>query len=56
MNAPIANAPIADASALGPIARAGGRDKHVKVSFEFSPPATPEAEETRGRRSGGWSR
>ena len=37
------NAPV---SALGPIARAGGRDKHVKVSFEFSPPATPEAEET----------
>ena len=40
------NAPIANASALGPVARAGGRDKHVKVSFEFSPPATPEAEET----------
>jgi methylenetetrahydrofolate reductase (NADPH) len=31
---------------MGPIARAGGRDKHVRVSFEFSPPATPEAEET----------
>ncbi|HLY78013.1 MAG TPA: methylenetetrahydrofolate reductase [NAD(P)H] [Caulobacteraceae bacterium] len=34
-------------SALGPIARAGGRaDRQPKVSFEFSPPATPEAEET----------
>jgi methylenetetrahydrofolate reductase (NADPH) len=34
-------------SALGPIARAGGRaDRRPKVSFEFSPPATPEAEET----------
>ncbi|HEY3800258.1 MAG TPA: methylenetetrahydrofolate reductase, partial [Caulobacteraceae bacterium] len=34
-------------SALGPIARAGGRaDRRPKVSFEFGPPATPEAEET----------
>jgi methylenetetrahydrofolate reductase (NADPH) len=39
------NAPIA--SALGPVARAGGREgRSVKVSFEFGPPATPEAEET----------
>jgi methylenetetrahydrofolate reductase (NADPH) len=42
MNAPVSAA----SSALGPIARAGGRDRHVRVSFEFSPPATPEAEET----------
>ena len=34
-------------SALGAIARAGGRaDRRPKISFEFSPPATPEAEET----------
>jgi methylenetetrahydrofolate reductase (NADPH) len=33
-------------SALGPIARAGGRDRRrLNVSFEFSPPKTPEAEE-----------
>ncbi len=33
-------------SALGPVARAGGREgRQVKVSFEFAPPATPEAEE-----------
>ncbi len=32
-------------SALGPIARAGGRGlQPPKVSFEFSPPKTPEAE------------
>ncbi len=32
-------------SALGPIARAGGRElQPPKVSFEFSPPKTPEAE------------
>ncbi|HEY2709396.1 MAG TPA: methylenetetrahydrofolate reductase [NAD(P)H] [Caulobacteraceae bacterium] len=38
------NAPV---SALGPIARAGGRaDRRPKISFEFGPPATPEAEET----------
>jgi methylenetetrahydrofolate reductase (NADPH) len=44
MNAPVS---AATNSALGPIARAGGRaDRRVKVSFEFSPPATPEAEET----------
>jgi methylenetetrahydrofolate reductase (NADPH) len=34
-------------SALGPVARAGGRSKRkLNVSFEFSPPATPEAEDT----------
>ena len=34
-------------SALGPVARAGGRDqRRLNVSFEFSPPKTPEAEET----------
>jgi len=39
------NAPIA-ASALGPVARAGARaERRLSVSFEFSPPATPEAEE-----------
>jgi len=33
-------------SALGPIARAGGRrPRRLNVSFEFSPPKTPEAEE-----------
>ncbi|MFZ5670953.1 MAG: methylenetetrahydrofolate reductase [NAD(P)H] [Pseudomonadota bacterium] len=32
-------------SALGPVARAGGRDHGVRVSFEFSPPKTPQAEE-----------
>jgi methylenetetrahydrofolate reductase (NADPH) len=33
-------------SALGPVARAGGRDhRKLCVSFEFGPPATPEAEE-----------
>jgi methylenetetrahydrofolate reductase (NADPH) len=39
------NAPVSP-SALGPVARAGGRDRNVRISFEFSPPATPEAEET----------
>jgi methylenetetrahydrofolate reductase (NADPH) len=35
------------ASALGPVARAGGRDhRGLKVSFEFSVPRTPEAEES----------
>jgi len=39
------NAP--EVTALGPVARAGVRDgRKVNVSFEFSPPATPEAEET----------
>jgi methylenetetrahydrofolate reductase (NADPH) len=34
-------------SALGPIARAGGRSRReLKISFEFSPPKTPEAEES----------
>jgi methylenetetrahydrofolate reductase (NADPH) len=43
MNAPFDPA----ASALGPVARAGGRDhRGLKVSFEFSPPRTPEAEES----------
>ena len=32
-------------SALGPVARAGGADHGVRVSFEFSPPKTPQAEE-----------
>ena len=37
------NAPI---SALGPVARAGERQqRRLDVSFEFSPPKTPEAEE-----------
>jgi methylenetetrahydrofolate reductase (NADPH) len=35
------------ATALGPVARAGGRaPRKLDISFEFSPPATPEAEET----------
>ncbi|MGH7022061.1 MAG: methylenetetrahydrofolate reductase [NAD(P)H] [Caulobacteraceae bacterium] len=40
------NAPFeAGQSALGPVARSGGRDhRGLKVSFEFSPPRTPEAE------------
>ncbi len=33
-------------TALGPVARAGGRSDGVSVSFEFSPPKTPEAEES----------
>ena len=34
-------------SPLGPVARAGGRpDRNVRVSFEFSPPKTPESETT----------
>jgi methylenetetrahydrofolate reductase (NADPH) len=38
------NAP--DPSARGPVARAGGREtRQLNISFEFSPPATPEAEE-----------
>ena len=37
------NAPV---SALGPVARAGQRERRrLDVSFEFSPPKTPEAEE-----------
>ena len=33
-------------SALGPVARAGGRDRRrLNISFEFSPPKTPEAED-----------
>src|SRR5258708_6019935 len=45
MNAPIStSAPLH--SALGPVARSAGRDhRALKVSFEFSPPKTPEAEE-----------
>src|ERR1700742_3995963 len=43
--APRASAP--QTSALGPIARAGaGAGRRPSVSFEFSPPKTPEAEET----------
>ncbi len=38
--------PSAHPSALGPVARAGGRDTGVRVSFEFSPPKTPQAEES----------
>jgi methylenetetrahydrofolate reductase (NADPH) len=39
------NAPHSPISALGPVARAGGRGlAPPKVSFEFSPPKTPEAE------------
>jgi len=38
------NAPTSIPSALGPVARSGGRDAAgLKVSFEFSPPKTPEA-------------
>jgi methylenetetrahydrofolate reductase (NADPH) len=45
MNAPVTTAPAT--SALGPVARAGGREpRKLNISFEFSPPATPEAEET----------
>lgn len=35
-------------SALGPVARAGARTqrRRLNISFEFSPPKTPEAEET----------
>ncbi|HWE47380.1 MAG TPA: methylenetetrahydrofolate reductase [NAD(P)H] [Caulobacteraceae bacterium] len=34
-------------SPLGPVARAGGRaDRDVRVSFEFSPPKSPEMEES----------
>ena len=37
------NAPV---TALGPVARAGQREeRRLSVSFEFSPPKTPEAEE-----------
>jgi methylenetetrahydrofolate reductase (NADPH) len=36
-----------EATALGPVARAGGRKQsRLNVSFEFSPPRTPEAEES----------
>ena len=42
MNAPLSWPP----SALGPVARAGGRQfQRLDVSFEFSPPRTPQAEE-----------
>lgn len=42
--------PIVDQSALGPVARAGARhvkgaNRDLSISFEFSPPRTPEAEE-----------
>ncbi len=43
MNAALPSSP----SALGPVARAGGRrGRRLKVSFEFSPPRTEEAEES----------
>lgn len=43
MNRPLEILP----SALGPVARAGGRNRRrPKVSFEFSPPKTPSAEES----------
>ncbi|MEO8811840.1 MAG: methylenetetrahydrofolate reductase [NAD(P)H] [Caulobacteraceae bacterium] len=46
MNLPLENLAGGRPSALGPVARAGGRDRRgLKVSFEFSPPKTPEAEE-----------
>ncbi|MGI8840558.1 MAG: methylenetetrahydrofolate reductase [NAD(P)H] [Caulobacteraceae bacterium] len=46
MNAPLP-AKVRLSSALGPVARAGGRGRQrLKVSFEFSPPKTPEAEES----------
>ncbi|MBS0335160.1 MAG: methylenetetrahydrofolate reductase [NAD(P)H] [Proteobacteria bacterium] len=35
-----------NASVLGPVARAGGAAPRPRVSFEFSPPKTAEAEET----------
>jgi len=39
------NAPVPTAG-QGPVARAGGRDRgKLNISFEFSPPKTPEAEE-----------
>ena len=42
MNAPIS----APTTGQGPVARAGGRERSkLNISFEFSPPATPEAEE-----------
>ncbi len=38
---------LAQATALGPVARAGaGHGPRPRVSFEFSPPKTPEAEES----------
>ncbi len=50
MNAPLSNAPLPGAplpSALGPVARAAGRGRgRLRVSFEFFPPKTPEAEVT----------
>jgi methylenetetrahydrofolate reductase (NADPH) len=45
MNAPIPS-PHGERTALGPIARAAVRPRgRLNVSFEFSPPKTPEAEE-----------
>jgi len=45
MNAPATTAP--QATAMGPVARAGGRERSkLNISFEFSPPKTPEAEES----------
>ncbi len=46
MNAPV-SAPLRERTALGPIARAAVRPRgRLNVSFEFSPPRTPEAEES----------
>src|SRR5258708_15682183 len=40
-------APSTSIGALGPVARAGARNqrRQLNISFEFSPPKTPEAEE-----------
>lgn len=48
MNALMTDHPRLDRhSALGPVARAGGRPMgDLKISFEFSPPKSPEAEES----------
>jgi methylenetetrahydrofolate reductase (NADPH) len=41
------NAETASRTALGPVARAGGRGaRRLNISFEFSPPRTPEAEDS----------
>jgi methylenetetrahydrofolate reductase (NADPH) len=43
----LAAAPPHRRSALGPVARAAGRSHgHLKISFEFFPPKTPEMEES----------
>jgi methylenetetrahydrofolate reductase (NADPH) len=46
MSAAIETEAAGTPSALGPVARAGGREaSRLRVSFEFAPPKTPEAEE-----------